>query len=90
MSDSALPEGYLNVRFHQDAPGYGPEHFDRLMTIDKVAVAMYGCLYDEITNEERQDLVIAHCLGEEPKRDAPTVFKRRGSPQWLPHSQRRI
>jgi len=90
VSDRSLPEGIVNVRFHgPDAPGYGPEHFDRLMTIDKVAVAMYGCLYDELGDSEEQDLVIAHCLGEPAKREALHV-RQPWHPRGLPRSQRRI
>jgi hypothetical protein len=84
-----MSEGFLNLRFHGDEPGYGPEHFDRLMPLDKVAVAMYGCLYDDLANEEQEDLVIAHCLGEPAKRDPPHVRKP-WYPRGLPRSQRRI
>lgn len=90
MTDRALPEGTLNLRFHYDAPGYGEAHFERLMTIDKVAVAMYGCLYDDLEDEEEQDLVIAHCLGLEVKKEAPQPRYTNGYPRGVPRSQRRI
>lgn len=87
--ERTLPEGVINLKFHHDAPGYEPEHFDRLMTIDKVAVAMYGCLYDELDDEEEQDLVVAHCMGLEAQRDPPTK-RAPWRPRGLPRSQRRI
>lgn len=84
------PEKFLALsKFHQEPPGFGPEHFDRLMTIDKVAVAMYGYLYDDLQNEEQEDLVIAHCLGLEAKRD-PTTPRAPWHPRGVPRSIRRI
>lgn len=89
MTERSLPEGAVSVRFHKDPPGYEPQHFERLMIIDKVTVAMYGCLYDDLTDEEEQDLVIAHCLGLPAKRDESKPMKR-WHVRGVPRSQRRI
>lgn len=84
------PEKFISLTFHANEPGFGEEHFDRLMTIDKVSIAMWGRLYDDLGNEEKEDLVIAHCLGLPAKREAPTHAKQHKRPQWLPRSTRRI
>lgn len=83
------PERLLNLQFHSQEPGYEPAHFDRMMTIDKVAVAMYGCLYDELNNDEEQDLVIAHCLGLDPRYDPIKTTPPRYQ-HTTPRSSRRI
>lgn len=90
LTERSLPEGILNLTFHYAEPGYGEAHFDRLMNIDKVAIAMYGCLYDDLGDEEEQDLVIAHCLGLEAKKDPTIQHHVHGYPRGVPRSQRRI
>jgi len=88
MIDPEEPK-FINLQFHANEPGYGEAHFDRMMNIDKVAIAMYGCLYDELGNEEHQDLVIAHCMGLEVKREQSRPSQGRYH-RTTPRSQRRI
>lgn len=80
----------MKLSFHTQEPGYDPIHFDRMMPIDQVTIAMFGCLYDELEDEEEQDLVIAHCLGQELPAGVPVTKPKWRHPRGVPRSQRRI